>query len=90
MTNYSFMIVVKLLVIFLIFVSPKEILAFYDTFDGYAEEPMGPSSPYEVFDVSKFGASPNANSDNTLVSLCLQTLFKYCNSLFNLSLRHII
>ncbi|KAG2261098.1 hypothetical protein Bca52824_068177 [Brassica carinata] len=66
MTNYSFIIVVKLLVIFLIFVSPKEILAFYDRFGGYAEEPIGPSSPYEVFDVSKFGGSPNANSDNTL------------------------
>ncbi|KAF8105591.1 hypothetical protein N665_0157s0160 [Sinapis alba] len=26
---------------------------------------MGPSSPYEVFDVTKFGASPNAHSDNT-------------------------
>ena len=74
MTNYNFIIVVKFLVTFLIFVSPNKILAFYDRFYGYAEEPMGQSFPYEVFDVSKFGASPNADSDNTLVSLFTNSL----------------
>ncbi|KAG5394616.1 hypothetical protein IGI04_024579 [Brassica rapa subsp. trilocularis] len=66
MTNCNFIIVVKFFVTFLIFVSPNKILAFYDRFYGYAEEPMGPSFSYEVFDVSTFGASPNADTDNTL------------------------
>lgn len=78
MTNYNFITVVKLLVIFLIFVSPKEILAFYDRFYGYAEAPM----QQEIFDVSEFGASPNADSDNTLVSLFTNSLIKYCNNFF--------
>ena len=74
MTNCNFIIVVKFFVTFLIFVSPNKILAFYDRFYAYAEEPMGPSFSYEVFDVSTFGASPNADTDNTLVSLFTNSL----------------
>lgn len=76
-TNCNYIIVVKFLVIFLIFVSSKTILASYDTFEEYDEEQMEPapmpspdeSSQYEVFDVSMFGATDANSVDNTLVSL---------------------
>lgn len=75
-TNCNYIIVVKFLVIFLIFVSSKTILASYITFEEYDDKQMEPapmpspdeSSQYEVFDVSMFGAT-DADLDNTLVSL---------------------
>lgn len=72
-TDYNDLIVVKFFVVFLIFVSSKT-KASYDEFKGYktispSEPPSGDSNDDRVFDVFEFGASPDADSDSTYVSI---------------------
>ncbi|ESQ32372.1 hypothetical protein EUTSA_v10005587mg [Eutrema salsugineum] len=80
MTEYTFVIVVNFLVLVLVFISSETVIASYDEFEAYDEEQLVPSSRYEtispsepplgdldnvVFDVSEFGAIPDADTDST-------------------------